>query len=102
MNEMSGIPWGKVFSNFVWILGIAIILADFSYHEFLAHVLEAKRIKVFKKNSFRRPFLLGLILIAIGITTSVQKLWLALILGVFAFSLIIWLVKFKKIHKAEE
>ncbi len=31
MSEVTNIPWGKVFSNFVWILGASIILADFSY-----------------------------------------------------------------------
>jgi hypothetical protein len=92
----------RIIANFVWILGLAIILADFSYHEFLSHVIKVKRTKVLKKNSFKRPFLLGMILIAVGIPTSVQKLWLALILGVFSFFLIIWLVKFKKIHVAEE
>lgn len=70
MNEISRIPWGKVFSNFIWILGASMILAVFSYHEFLAHLKKAKRTEVFKRNSFKKPFILGLVLIALGISAS--------------------------------
>ena len=98
MNDMQGIPWGKVFSNFVWILGASIILAVFSYHEFLAYVQKAKRIEVFKRNSFKKPFLLGLILVTAGICASIRQPWLAAILGVVAFLLIIWLIKIVRIQ----
>jgi len=70
MNETLDIPWGMVFSNFIWILGVAIILADFSYHEFLAHLKKIKRTEVFRRKSFKKPFFLGLILITVGICSS--------------------------------
>ncbi len=100
MNEVTKIPWGKVFSNFVWILGASIILAVFSYHEFLAYVQKAKRIEAFKRNSFKKPFLLGLILVTAGVCASIHQPWLAAILGVVAFLLIIWLVKIVKIQSS--
>lgn len=98
MNEVTRIPWGKVFSNFVWILGASIILAVFSYHEFLAYVQKAKRIEVSKRNSFKKPFLFGLILVTAGVCASIHQPWLAAILGVVAFLLIIWFVKIVKIQ----
>jgi|GEM_PF-3298346 len=102
MNEMSEIPWGRVLSNFVWILGTAIILADFSYHEFLAHIQKAKRIEVFKGDSFKKPFLLGTILIATGISASARQLWLIAIFGIAALLLIIWSIKIIKIQATEK
>ncbi|GAH37725.1 unnamed protein product [marine sediment metagenome] len=93
MNEISKIPWGKVISNFVWILGAAIILADFSYHEFLAHTEKAKWIDVFKRKSFKKPLHLGLILITAGVSASIHSPFVAASSGAVAFLLIIWFVR---------
>ena len=94
MSEIPKIPWGKAISNFIWILGAAIILAVFSYHEFLASVQKTKRIEVFKRSSFKRSFLIGLILVTAGISVSIHNLWLAIIFGVVSVLLIILLFKF--------
>lgn len=92
----------QIFSNLIWILGVALILAVFSYHEFLGCMQKAKRIEVFKRDSFKKPFLLGLILVAVGIGASIQRLWLAAIIGVVAFFLIIWFVKFIKTQATQK
>lgn len=92
----------QIISFFTWILGGAVILSAFSYHEFLAQVQKAKRTEVFKRNSFKRPFLLGLILVATGINASIHQPFLAAILGVVAFLLLIWFVKFIKIQAASK
>jgi len=97
MSEIPKIPWGKVISNFIWILGAAIILADFSYHEFLASVQKTKKIEAFKRSSFKRPLLLGLVLVVIGISASIHYLWLAAILGIVSLLLLIWFVKLIKV-----
>lgn len=91
----------QIISNFVWILGLAIILASFSYHEFLAHLQKTKKQEIFKRDSFRKPCLLGLILVASGASLSVQKLWLTAIFGVAAILLAIVFVKFMKIQAAK-
>lgn len=70
MNENSIIPWGTVLLNFVWIIGVAIILAVFSHSEFLAHTQKVKRKQVYKRNFFKKPLILGLILIVVGISAS--------------------------------
>jgi len=93
MNDIPRIPWANVFSNFVWILGAAVILADFSYHEFLAHMEKVKWIDVFKRNSFKRPLHLGLILVAAGISASIHSPLLAATSVCVAFFLIIWFIR---------
>lgn len=89
MNEIQSIPWGKVFSNFVWIFGASLILADFSYHEFLSHKIKAPLIKVLKKSSFKTPFLWGVFLIAGGISLTIKNPWLA---GIFGGAVLLFLV----------
>jgi len=98
MNEISGIQWGKVFANFVWILGSALILTALSYHEFLAHIQKAKRSEVFKRDSFKKPILLGTIFIAAGVSASAHQLWLTVVFGIAALLLLIWFIKIVKIN----
>lgn len=93
MDELIKIPWGKVFTNFVWIFGVSLMLADFSYHEFLAHREKAPLSKVLKKSSFKTLFHLGSILIAAGVSLSMKNPWLAGIAGGAAFILLVFLLK---------
>jgi hypothetical protein len=91
----------QIISSFVWILGLALILAAFSYHELFAHVQKIKRQEIFKRDSFRKSCLLGLILVASGASVSVHQLWLTAILGVAAILLAIVFVKSLKTQAAE-
>ena len=97
MNELVEIPWLKVFSNFIWILGASIILAVFSYHEFLTYMRKETRINVFKKKSFKRPFHVGMILIVGGISASLNNPFLIAITGSATLFLIVWFLKLSKI-----
>ncbi len=91
----------QIISSFVWILGLAIILASFSYHEYFAHLQKTKRQEIFKRDSFRKLCLLGLILVASGASVSVHQLLLTAILGVAAILLAIVFVKSLKTQAAE-
>ncbi len=91
-----------IISNFIWILGVAIILAAFSYHEFLAHLQKSKKAKLFNSSSFKKPFLIGMILIATGVSISIRLLWLASISGIMAFMLIIIFFRLIIIQAAEK
>lgn len=93
MNEVIKIPWVDVFTNFVWILGTSIILATFSYIEFLIILQKAKRTEVLKMTSLKKTFLLGMILVTAGISASVHRLFLTVITGVATFFLTVWLFK---------
>lgn len=77
MDEIIRIPWGKILANFVWIFGASLMLADFSYHEFLANKEKAPLIQVLKKSSFKTLFYLGLILTATGACFSIKNPWMA-------------------------
>ena len=91
----------QIISNFMWILGMAIILASFSYHQFLAHSQNTKKWEILKRASFRKPCLLGLIFVALGTSLSVQRLWLTAVLGVVAILLTVVFVRLAKIQAAE-
>ncbi len=99
MEELISIPWGKVFANFVWIFGASIILADFSYHEFLSHQKRVSFGSVLNGRSFKWPFQLGLILIAIGVSLSIKNPWLTGIFVGAAFLQIIFLIRSASILK---
>ena len=65
------IPLLKAISNLLWILGIAIILADISIHEYIAHISRIKIKRVFKYTSFKKPFLGAVVFILSGICASI-------------------------------
>ena len=93
MNDLPSIPWEKIFANSIWILGVSIILASSSYHECLAHLQKTKRGETFKRASYKKPFLFGLILVTSGISLSIHNMFSAVITGVAALLLIIWFFK---------
>jgi len=76
MDDFLNFPWEPVLSHFVWILGASLILATFSYHEYLVYREGAKRSEVFKRRSFVRTFLWGLLFLSLGISLSLHViLW---------------------------
>ena len=90
MNDLPSIPWMDVLSNFTWILGASIILAAIGYHEFLAHIYKNKRIDTFKRISFRKPLILGMILVSAGVGTSIHQPFFVAIAWILAILLMIW------------
>ena len=68
-------PWMYVFRNFLWILGLSIILAALSYQEYLTHIPNApeKGVKLWKKKSFKKPFYLGAALTFAGISLTIES-----------------------------
>jgi tellurite resistance protein TehA-like permease len=89
MNQLPKIPWGTVFSNFLWIVGAAIILAAMSYHDYLASQKKEKLINLLKRNSFQKPLFSGLFLVTAGIALSVHFLWLSFIMGILAIFMLV-------------
>jgi hypothetical protein len=69
------INWFSVFINSFWILGLAVILAAFSYHYWLAGE-EERPLKVqLNHPTFQKTFWSGILLISIGLAGTSQKLW---------------------------
>jgi hypothetical protein len=90
MTETS-FPWAYVITNAVWIFGLAVILAALGWHDFLKHKEQRRAQSAasdlngrsdglnspFRRESFRKPVLLGLTLVAGGLALSVSGAILA-------------------------
>jgi hypothetical protein len=95
MNEP--FPWVEVFSAFLWILGIAIILADFSYHEFLVHVRKLKWLDVIRSRGFLWPIKVAVVLILFGMAGSVPNAFWGGVFGAAGFlAAIFFLMEYEK------
>ena len=70
-------PWAYVITNAVWIFGLAVVLAAFGWHDFLAHTRKRKLGKLLRGDSFLKPLFLGLTLVAGGLALSVSGAILA-------------------------
>ena len=92
-----GFPWGKVIAYFLWILGLAVILADVGYHDFLVHKKKRKWREIIESDSFLRPIHIAGILILAGLAGSFHNPFLAGLMGAGAFLLIMLIGKDRKI-----
>lgn len=70
-------PWWEAMTNFVWIFGLAIILAAFSYYDFIARIRGIKLISLLKEGASIRSFVLGTILAVAGAGLATKNRWLA-------------------------
>jgi len=103
MNEIPAIPWGRVISHLVWILGAAIILAALGYQEFLAHLEKELRGKKesekgekksqtgpikhhgLRSKGFKKALFFGLTLVFAGASAAISRALPSVILGVSAY-----------------
>jgi hypothetical protein len=82
-----------VASNAVWIFGLAVVLAAFGRHDFLAHSKKRKLGELLRGDSFRKPLFLGLTLIAGGLALSVHGAILAAGFAAASFGFLYFFVK---------
>ena len=61
------IDWWFVGVNALWILGLSIILAAFSYHNWLRRETRHRWKEVFARPWWRLPFSLGMLLFCLGL-----------------------------------
>jgi hypothetical protein len=78
------IDWQSLFLNSLWILGLAILLAGFSYHYWLATESRQSLRLVLQGRSFQYFAWLGLALVAAGLAGTSQQLWERVIWILFA------------------
>ncbi|MFC2142023.1 hypothetical protein ACFLR7_03715 [Acidobacteriota bacterium] len=86
-------PWGKVFANFLWIFGLAVVLADFGYVNFVAQKNKLKWIDIMKSNLFLQPIHVAGILVAFGLAGALSSPFLGGLFGVAGFLLSILYLK---------
>jgi hypothetical protein len=92
-----------VFRNFIWILGLSIILVTLSYQEYLSHIPNGsgKGVKLWKKNSFKKPFYLGSALTFAGISLTIDSFLPAFLAAVLAVLSTWALFKIFKVAKSK-
>ena len=81
-----------VVSNAVWICGLAVILAAFGWYDYKRRELK-ERNSSFRRDSFMKPVLLGLIMVAGGGALSVRGPLPAVLLAIAALGLVAVFVK---------
>lgn len=99
MMEDGGSLWGRMIFGFLWILGLAIVLLDFSYHDFRVHRENLKWRDILRSESFWRPVHIAGILFFLGLAGSLPNLFLAGLMGIAAFLLILMLGKDRTIMR---
>ncbi len=72
---MDLIDWVGVAKNALWILGLAIMLAAFSYADWWAATNHARLRTVLGAPIFQTPFNLGLTLFAAGLASTSRTWW---------------------------
>ena len=97
--EDGGSLWGRMIFGFLWILGLAIVLLDFSYYDFLVHRENRKWKDILKSEAFWRPVHIAGILFFLGLAGSLPNLFLAGVMGAAAFLLILMIGKDRAIMR---
>ncbi len=69
------INWLSILINSFWILGLAILLAAFSYHYWQASLKNQQLRVQLNQASFLRSFWFGLTLISIGLAGTSATTW---------------------------
>jgi len=84
-----------IIRNFIWIFGLAIIVAVFSYYDFIAQQRKTNMLTLLLSRASAKPMLLGSILAVTGIGLSAKSPWLtaaaiAMALGIGAAAFILY------------
>ena len=69
------IDWANVAVNSLWILGLAVILAALGHHDWLAYRTRVRLRELFTTPSWRRPGLLGMLLVCLGLMLASWVRW---------------------------
>ncbi len=72
---MSGLDWAGLASNGVWVLGVAVVLAAFSFYCYDAHVRRDKLRARLSSPGFQAWLMAGLALASLGGALTVSRWW---------------------------
>jgi len=90
------IDWPGVLINSFWIFGLALLLAGFSHHYWLASVEQRGLKEQLNQPSFRRLFWISLVFLGIGLAGTSRQLWES---GIWIIFLLISAVNAFNIHR---
>lgn len=77
------INWPSIIINSFWIIGLAILLAAFSYHYWLAHEENRRLRDQLNQPTFQQLYWLSFVLVGIGLAGTSQKTWEMIIWMIF-------------------
>jgi hypothetical protein len=69
------IDWQSLFFNSFWILGLAILLAAFSYHYWVAQQAEVRLNEQLNTPPFQQLFWLSFVFIGVGLVGTSTAWW---------------------------
>lgn len=69
------IDWWGLFTNTLWVVGLAVVLAAFSMAYYRARTGRVPLRQRLQRASFQFPFCMGMILFGLGLSFSGQTLW---------------------------
>ena len=69
------IDWYLVFTSSLWIFGLSIVLAAFSYHHWLAGETHRRLREQLKQASWLAPLCAGMTLVGLGFGLSERARW---------------------------
>ena len=78
------INWQSVIVNSFWIMGLALLLAAFSYHYWLAHETKVSLRDQLNQPAFQQWFWLSFVFIGIGLAGTSAKSWEMIVWILFA------------------
>lgn len=84
--------WWSVLVNSLWVLGLAVLLASFSYHYGLAQQEERWLVQKLQSQAFRQVFWLGLALAGAGLAGTSDRVWELIIWILFTLYCLAFLV----------
>jgi hypothetical protein len=87
------IPWQSVLFNALWIVGLAVLLADLSYHYWLAHEEGRGMREQLGRPAFLRFAWLGVALVAAGLAGTSNRVWELVVWALFTLFCIVQMVR---------
>lgn len=92
------IDWYSVFINLFWVLGLAVLLASFSYHYWLAGAEKRPLKDQLNQPAFQKAFWFGIFLISIGLAGTSKRPWE---IGIWTFFTLICLYNLFTLFKQQ-
>jgi len=88
------IDWRSLIFNAFWILGLAVLLAAFSYHSWAAGQERRPLREQLNQPSFSRLFWISLTFVSVGLAGTSQRLWETAIWVLFIIVSVAYTFKF--------
>ena len=82
------IDWWGVFSNFLWVLGLSVLLAAWSMAYYEAHRSDKKTLQFLGQGGYSWTVTVGLVLFCAGLVAMEDRLWAQILWGILGVAFI--------------